>query len=157
MRLYSSNADGRSVDDDTVNAVRRTKTMPTMRDRAREQDNTRREKVGAAADAAAESEINEGDLGAAAGAKAKDPFAPELSDFPNPGGLGGAAQQNAAYKKALEMYNSDPVFRNDFATKKKSMVAGAVSDAAAMDDMKTAKRNRAGMSAMPPDEKDKKY
>lgn len=73
-----------------------------------------------------------------AGIGQRDPYAPELSDFPNPGGLGGAAEQNKALKEALAKYKADPEFKKQFTAAKRK--AAEEAKAAQM-----AKTNRKGM------------
>lgn len=82
--------------------------------------------------------VHEQGAAAEAGVGQRDPFAPELSDFPNPGGLAGVAMQNKAYKEALAKYQSDPDFKAQFAAAKKKAAEEAMS-------AQSAKANRQGM------------
>lgn len=103
--------------------------MPeTVADQRRARDEARRQKVGEAADAAAESTIGTGDLGAAAG---DDPFIPKMSDFPRPPGLSGAAEQNKAYRIGLEQYRTNPGFKAEWIKARQKAVGSVQGDAAA--------------------------
>lgn len=105
--------------------------MPNnWRDAERERTNALNEARGKQADAAAASQIGKADLAAASGQQ-RDEFAPTLSDFPNPGGLNGAAMQNQAYKEALAKYQSDPEFKAQFMEAKKKAMEGAMAEQAA--------------------------
>ena len=76
--------------------------------------------------------------GAAAETGTGDPFMPAMSDFPNPGGLAGAAEQNKAYKAALARYMADPEFKKQFTAAKRKAAEEAKAE-------QSARTNRKGM------------
>lgn len=84
---------------------------------------TQLRETGMDADAVAVDAKQQVDLAAASGAS--DPYAPTVDDFPNAGGLAGAAGREKAYRDALARYRSDPEFRKQFAAAKKKAMEEA--------------------------------